>query len=216
MSMTSLICVSIRPFKNQNWLIWQMTRYNELYASFKSKDRWLIFPQREKRKMQRENAARERKCSICSVCSSITLLEKLTRVIRFECISSAARNSKCSVQRLHLKPFSNAASSYFVECLKTLHWRSPSEIHQRVVSSDPTLTLFLSIACTVCCLFLYNGCNRFQMKITVYCLLLRIGWLGSPRSKPKCSHFEFDCFSEHGLFDIQSLQDLNHVHRKIP
>ena len=82
-------------------------------------------------------------------------------------------------------------------------------------SFDLTLTLFLSIACTVCCLLLYNSCNRIQMKITIYCLLLRIGWRGSPRGKSKCSHFEFDCFSEHCLFDIQSLQELDSVQHSV-
>ena len=53
------------------------------------------------------------------------------------------------------------------------------------------------------------------MKITIYCLLLRIGWRGSPRGKSKCSHFEFDCFSEHCLFDIQSLQELDSVQHSV-
>ena len=80
---------------------------------------------------------------------------------------------------------------------------------------DLTLTCFLSKACTVCCLFLHNSCNRIQMKITVYCLLLRSGWRGSPRGKSKCSHFEFDRFSEHCLFDIQSLQELDSVQHSV-
>ena len=65
-----------------------------------------------------------------------------------------------------------------------------------------TLTLFFIIALTAWCLLFKNLIKRFQMEVTVDCLLL----FGHDRSgsEPECSHAKRYMLTKHRLLNIQS------------
>ena len=78
----------------------------------------------------------------------------------------------------------------------------PINVKNYVRNLTLTLTVLFGIARAVSCLLLHNIIIWLQMEITIDCLLLWVWWRCPFRTKTKCPHLEFNCFSEQSLFNI--------------